>query len=91
MTPMTTSGVVTRFCVCVVDGDGLPVPGLQLGARFKYDTEPASWDWATTDGHGQATFCDKHPEPPREVSFYVGDAFCDTFPVVDGSTVVLEM
>ncbi len=82
---------VTRFGVSVVDGDGMQVPGLQLGARFKYDSEPASWDWETTDGYGVATFCDEHLEPPREVSIYVGDTFCDKFPVVDGANLVLEM
>ena len=36
-------------------------------------------------------FRDEHGEPPVGVDVFVGDEFCDTFSVVDGAVVVLEL
>ena len=85
---MTT---VVRFGVRVVDGECLPVPGLELGARYKYEHAPSTWSSAITDGDGTAQFCDQHAEPPLQMDVYIGDSFSDTFPVEDGTTAVLEV
>ena len=82
---------VVNFQVRVVDGECLPVPGLKLGARYKYEHNPSSWSSAETDGEGMAQFRDEHTEPPLSADLYVGDSFCDTFPVEDGSTTILEV
>jgi hypothetical protein len=81
----------TRFGISVIDGECHPVAGLQLGARYKYENSPSSWNCETTDGDGLAFFCDEHSEPPLEVSIYVDDTLCDSFPVVNDSTFVLEV
>ena len=82
---------VVRFGVRVLDGECIPVPGLELGARFKYEREPSTWNSAVTDGDGTAEFCDEHPEPPVRVDVYVGESLCETFPVEDGATFILEV
>lgn len=79
------------FDVQVVDGEVLPVPGLEIGARFGYPTIPSTWSSSTTDGDGTARFSDEHAEPPETVCLYVGEGPCGTFPVEDGSRLVLEM
>ncbi len=83
--------MVVRFGVRVIDGECFPVPDLELGARYKYEHSPSTWSSQSTDGDGLAWFVDEHTEPPLEVNLYVGDTLCDTFPVEDGSTVILEM
>ena len=70
---------------------GLGLPELEIGARFKYEQNPSTWSSEITDGDGVARFVDEHPEPPAEVSLYVGDALCDSFPVEDGAMLVLEV
>ena len=82
---------VMKLGVRVVDGECIPVPGLELGARYKYEHSPSTWSSETTDGDGLAWFSDEHPEPPAGVTIYVGDTLCDTFPVEDGATVILEV
>jgi hypothetical protein len=82
---------VVQVGVRVVDGECMPVPDLEVGARFKYEHIPSSWCSECTDGDGLALFHDEHPEPPIEVTFYVDDQPCDTFPVEDGATLVLEL
>jgi hypothetical protein len=67
------------------------VPGLQIGARYKYTHSPSTWNSATTGGEGVAQFCDEHIESPLLVDLYIGDSFCDSFPVEDGSTLILEV
>ena len=83
--------IVVTFGVCVVDGECIPVPGLELGARYKYEHSPSTWTSAITNGEGTAQFCDEHAQPPLHVDVYIGDSFCETFPVEDGATVVLEV
>lgn len=83
--------IVVKLGVRVVDGECIPVPGLELGARYKYEQSPSTWSSETTDGDGLASFHDNHPEPPLEVKLYVGDTLCDSFPVEDGSVVILEV
>jgi hypothetical protein len=85
---MTT---VAQLGVRVIDGECIPVPGLEIGARYKYRASPSTWSSECTDGDGLAWFSDEHPEPPLEVKLYVGDTLCDTFPVEDGTTVILEV
>lgn len=82
---------IVRFGVRVVDGECIPVPGLELGARYTYENSPSTWNSAITDGDGTAQFCDEHSEPPLNVSIYIGDSFCDTFAVDDGATFILEV
>jgi hypothetical protein len=82
---------VVRFGVRVIDGECIPVPGLKLGARYKYENNPSTWDSADTNGDGTAHFSDEHAEPPLQVDIYIEDSFCDTFPVEDGATYVLEV
>lgn len=85
---MTT---VVKLGVRVMDGECIPVPGLEIGARYKYEHSPSTWSSECTNGDGLAWFCDEHPEAPLEVKVYVGDKYCDTFPVEDGTTVILEV
>ena len=82
---------VVKLGVRVVDGECIPVADLEIGARYKYRDVPSTWSSEVTDGDGLAWFCDEHPEPPLEVKLYVGDTLCDSFPVEDGTTVILEV
>lgn len=79
------------FAVRAIDGELLPVPELEVGARFSYPAAPSTWSTARTDGDGCAWFRDRHPEVPRTVCLYVGDERCGTFPVEDGAAIVLEV
>lgn len=85
---MTT---VVKLGVRAVDGECIPVPGLEIGARYTYPDSPSTWSTECTDGDGLAWFCDEHPELPSEVQLYLGDKYCDTFPAEDGTTVILEV
>ena len=85
---------VTRFTfkVCVLDGEGEPVPGVEVGARFGYPDAATTWSRATTDGDGCAAFDDEHPERPDRICFFKGDDFCDTFvAVTDQREFVIEL
>ena len=42
------------FDVKVIDGEGLPVPAVEVGARYKYASGPRTWSAEYTDGDGQA-------------------------------------
>jgi hypothetical protein len=84
-------GMVVKLGVRVVDGECIPVAGLEIGARYKYAQHSSTWSSETTDGDGLAWFNDDHPEPPLEVNLYAGDTLCDTFPVEDGAVVILEV
>jgi hypothetical protein len=79
------------FEVRAVDGELLPVPELEVGARFSYPAAASTWSTAKTDGDGCAHFRDRHPEAPRSVCLYVGDERCGTFAVADGAAIVLEV
>ena len=75
----------------VVDGEGIPVPALEVGARYGYPTASRTWSSEYTDGEGCARLRDSHIEPPNEVRLFVGDHECDSFALVDGTHIVLEM
>ena len=83
--------IVMKIGVRAVDGECYPISDLEVGARFKYADNPSRWSTETTDGDGVAWFVDEHPEPPLEVKLYLGDTLCDTFPVADGTMLVLEV
>jgi hypothetical protein len=83
--------IVVKFGVRAVDGECIPVADLEIGARYKYEHNPSTWNSETTDGDGVAWFVDEHPESPLEVKLYVGDTFCDSFPVEDGAMLILEV
>jgi hypothetical protein len=86
------SKTLVAFRVLVVDGEGIPVADLGLGARFRYKSEPTTWSHATTDGDGYASFCDEHPETPEHVCFFIGEELCDVWAdVVTGQCFVLEL
>lgn len=84
-------GVLLTIGIRAVDGEVIPVPDLEVGARFNYPAAASTWASAVTDGDGCATFRDRHPEHPEDVCFYVGDERCGTYPVTDGGTIVLEV
>ena len=87
---MTTT--LMSFRVHVVDGEMIPVPALEVGARFSYPGGlPTTWSSTLTDGDGYARFSDQHPAAPSSVCFYVEDEQCTTCEVEDGATLVLEM
>jgi len=89
---MVGVSVTIAFRVQIVDGNGLPVAGVDLGARFRYSSEITTWSRATTDGDGHGHFSDEHPEPPLQACFFVGDDYCDTWmEVAHGGCYVLEM
>ncbi len=79
------------FEVRAIDGEIIPVPSLEVGARFTYAAAPSTWSSAVTDGDGCARFSDRHPEAPQSVCLYVEDSACGTFPVEDGGLIVLEL
>jgi hypothetical protein len=79
------------FAVEVVDGEGIPVPALEVGARYRYAEAPRSWSSEYTDGEGCARFRDSHIEPPLEVCLYVGDDECGSYALVDGAHFILEV
>lgn len=80
-----------RIGVLAVDGEGIPVTGLEIGCRYRYVGQASSWSVGLTDGDGLVWFHDHHQEAPAEVDLFVRDRFCDTFPAEDGATVVLEL
>lgn len=84
-------GTLLTFEVHAVDGECLPVPDLEVGARFAYPAAPSSWSTATTDADGRAVFRDRHTEAPATVCLYLGDERCGTYPVADGVSIVLEV
>jgi len=85
------TGNLLTFDVQVVDGEAIPVPAQEVGARFSYPGDASSWSTAITDGDGCARFRDRHPQHPSSVCLYVGDERCGTFPVHDGVCLVLEV
>lgn len=82
---------LTSFHVTVVDGEGMSVPSVEVGARYRYPTEPRTWSSEFTDGDGCAHFRDDHLEPPTEVCLFVGDQDCGTHPLREGAHLTLEM
>ncbi len=89
---MTATGTIVAFRVQVIDGEGMPLAGIDLGVRYRYAGSPTTWSRSTTDGDGYAHFADEHPEPPEQGCFFVGEAYCDTWTeVADGGCYVLEM
>lgn len=79
------------FDVQVIDGEVIPVPGVEIGARFAYADSPRTWSSSVTDADGCAHFSDSHPEAPDSVCLYVGDDTCGTFSVTHGCEIVLEV
>ncbi len=79
------------FEVEVVDGEGIPVPELAVGARYRYPQAAGTWSSESTDAGGCARFRDSHIEPPVEVSLFVGDDECGSFALLDDAHFVLEM
>lgn len=82
---------VVDYGVYVVDGEGMQVPDVEIGARYRYASAPATWGTARTDGNGFASFSDAHPEMPTEVSLFVGDDQCGTYPLKPGAHLTIEM
>lgn len=82
---------MVSFDVKVIDGEGLPVPSVEVGARYKYEKGPRTWSAETTDGDGLASFQDDHPREPVEVALFVEDEDCGCYPVVEGEHITLEM
>lgn len=79
------------YRVYVVDGECLPVPGVEICARYHYPTAASTWDCAESDGDGVAFFSDEHVEPPSEVALFVNGELCGTYDVSDHVTLTLEM
>lgn len=88
---MQVTDTVVSFEVEVVDGEGIPVPALEVGARYLYPEAPRTWSSEYTDGEGCARFCDSHIEAPVEVCLFVGDDECGSFALADGGRFLLEM
>jgi hypothetical protein len=84
-------GATITFDVEVLDGEGMAVPGVEVGARYRYRHAPRTWSVATTDRAGCARFRDAHEEPPEEVCLFVGDEDCGSYRVTDRCSLVLEM
>lgn len=82
---------IVSFDVKVIDGEGLPVPSVEVGARYRYETGPRTWSAEYTDGEGLASFRDDHPRRPVEVTLFVEDEDCGRYPVVEGEHITLEM
>ncbi len=82
---------MVSFDVHVVDGEGIPVPSVEVGARYRYPAAPRTWSAEYTDGDGCAHFRDDHLEPPTEVCLFVGEDECGTYTLSDGAYFVLEM
>jgi hypothetical protein len=79
------------FDVKVIDGEGLPVPAVEVGARYKYASGPRTWSAEYTDGDGHASFRDDHPDKPIEVSLFVDDEDCGPYEIVEGCHITVEM
>ena len=79
------------FDVKVIDGEGLPVPSVEVGVRYKYESGPRTWSAEYTDGDGLASFRDDHPSTPIHVAFFVDDEDCGDFDVTEGGHVTIEM
>ena len=82
---------IVDHAVVVVDGECLPVPGLEVGARYHYPSAPSTWDSAKTDGDGVAQFGGEHQEMPGDVAMFVDGELCGTFPFANHARLTLEM
>lgn len=82
---------VLSFDVKVVDGEGISVPSVEVGARYRYPTASRTWSAEITDINGYARFRDDHEETPTEVCLFVGDEECGTYALSDGAHITLEM
>ncbi len=82
---------VIEFDVMVLDGEGHPVPEVEVGARFRYANQARSWSVETTDGDGCAWFRDQHREPPIDVCLFIEDCDCGSYTVEDGEHLTVEM
>ena len=82
---------MVSFDVKVIDGEGLPVPSVEVGARYKYESGPRTWSAEVTDGDGHAAFSDDHPMQPQEVALFVDDEDCGCYPISEGAHITLEM
>ena len=83
--------IMVSFAVEVVDGECIPVPSVEVGARYRYEVSPRTWSSEVTDGEGVAHFNEEHPERPLEVCLFVGDTACGTRELQDGARFILEM
>lgn len=79
------------FDVKVVDGEGISVPSIEVGARYRYPTASRTWSSEFTDSNGYAHFRDDHAEAPTEVCLFVGEQECGTYALTDGARFTLEM
>lgn len=82
---------IVDYSVYVVDGENLPVPGVEIGARYHYPTAPSTWDCATSGGDGMARFSGEHPEEPTEVALFVDGELGGTYTLENGTTLTLEL
>lgn len=82
---------IVDYSVYVVDGECLPVPGMEICARYHYPTAASTWDCAESGGDGVARFSGEHVEPPSEVALFVDGQLCGTYPLAPGATLTLEM
>ena len=82
---------IIDYRVYVVDGECLPVPGMEICARYHYPTTPSTWDCAESGGDGIAEFSGEHAEAPSEVALFVNGQMCGTYPLVHDATLTLEM
>lgn len=80
------------FEVKVIDGEGLPVPSVEVGVRYRYESGPRTWGSENTNGDGIASFRDAHPATvPVKVALFVEDQDCGWHPVTEGVHITLEM
>jgi hypothetical protein len=82
---------ILEFEVEVLDGEGISVPGIEVGARYRYPHSPHSWSEETTDCDGCAHFRDTHEETPADVVVFVHDEDCGAFDVASHPSLVIEM
>ena len=84
-------GSTCKFDVKVIDGEGMALPSVEVGARYHYSDGPSTWGAESTDSNGHAWFDDEHAHPPRQIALFVLGEDCGRYEAVAGSSITIEM
>lgn len=79
------------FDVYVIDSDGEPAGGEEVGASFSYSFWPGTISHEYTDSDGHAYFSSGHPARPLTVELYVRGQVFGPYSLEDGAGFTIEL